>query len=92
MALAWTPRYLNEEADALTNAHWEGFDPSLRIHTELHSLPWLHLPRLTNEGFRFFAAMKAAKAEEKLAPPSFVERQRKRPKGDPSRLTWREPW
>ena len=51
-------------------------------------VPWLHLPRISAEGIDFYDEMKAAK----LLRPESAVRARKRPKGDPSRLKWKDPW
>ena len=79
---------MNEEADDLTNSKFEGFSEELRVPICIEKLPWLHLPRLASEGMAFYDEMKAAK----LVKLEASARARKRPKGDPSRLKWKDPW
>ncbi len=88
LSLVWTPRYLSEEADDLTNYKFEDFCEELRVPICIEDFPWLHLPRLTSEGMAFYDEMKAAK----LRRPEVAARAHKRPKGDPSRLKWKDPW
>lgn len=44
--LLWVPRDQNEEADALANREFAGFDPSKRIVFEVSDLEFKVLPRL----------------------------------------------
>ena len=53
LSLSWAPRYMNDEADALTNGRFEGFCPGKRISVTMESLPWLRLPELLREGQEF---------------------------------------
>ena len=88
LALAWTPRYWNEEAVDLTNNKFEGASEELRVPIGIEKLPWRHLPRITSEGMAFYNEMKAAK----LGKPEASARARKKPKGDPPRWKCKDPW
>ena len=88
--LEWAPRYMNEEADALTNGDFSGFDPKLRRSVNWERLPWLHLPDLMQRGAAFYAEMKEARAARRISDA--VGPTRKRPRGHASRLRFKEPW
>ena len=90
LALEWAPRYLNQEADALTNGDFIGFDPARRLRVDFASLPWLYLPDLLKEGQAFYAENARVKAARKGS--AVTPAVRKRPKGHSSRLRFREPW
>ena len=44
--LDWVPRNQNEEADALSNERFEGFDLSKRVEVNVENLPFYVLPKL----------------------------------------------
>ena len=46
----WVPRDQNIEADALTNGHFAGFDPNLRIDVSMKDLPFIVLPAMLEAG------------------------------------------
>ncbi len=80
LALAWAPRELNTEADALSNGLTDGFDPAKRLAAEV--INWNLLDDWMTIGQRFFEENSAAGA-----PPG---RARKRRRED--RLRHRDPW
>ena len=90
LSLEWAPRYLNKVADALTNGNFAGFDPGRRRHVDFAGLPWLYLPSLLSEGQAFYAETAKARAERKGARNA--PGARNRPRGDSTRLRFREPW
>ena len=90
LSLEWAPRYLNREADALTNGNFTGFDPERRLHVDFAGLPWLYLPSLLTEGQAFYAENAKARAEKKGSKGTAGAR--KRPRGHSSQLRFREPW
>ena len=78
----WTPRELNEEADALSNEEFAGFDPSLRVNVDLEYLPWLVLPGLLQEGLEWHRQHGGRRAP----PDHGLRRKRRKP------LRERDPW
>ena len=92
LSLAWAPRHLNEEADAITIAEYDAFDEARRAPVDVRKLPWKCLPAMLAEGEAFHRKMLEEKAQKKLRHQSDGKRRRKRPKGDPTRLKWRDPW
>ena len=46
-SIAWRLRDENEEADALTNEVYTGFDPGLRVSLQWDKLEFFVLPHLT---------------------------------------------
>ncbi len=63
LSLEWAPREVNTEADGLAAGHWKGFDPQRRIDLDLHSMPWLILPRFLELGREFESHCKALHLE-----------------------------
>ena len=68
----WLPRLQNEEADALANGVFEGFDPARRVPVDMESISFLLLPRLLADGEAFLKA-REAEAEKKAAETATVE-------------------
>jgi hypothetical protein len=88
LSVAWRPRDENEEADALTNECFAGFDPALRVPALWGDLKFLVLPRLAGAAEGHFQALQAARAAARKAPrqpaaPALAKR---------VRLREREPW
>ena len=65
LSVAWRPREENEEADALTNGAFVGFDPGRRVSIVWRDLPLLVLPKYTAEAEKLFLLMKEYKAGDK---------------------------
>jgi len=68
LSVAWRPRDENEEADALTNGDFGGFDPSRRVQVVWKDLELLVLPRLTRAAEEHFRTVQAAKDAAKKRP------------------------
>lgn len=81
LSLEWIPRTENEEADALSNLQFAGFDPARRIDVPLRDLLFLVLNRLQEDAADFFRIAKSARS---AAPKS------RRGRLAPLRI--REPW
>ncbi len=80
LAIDWSPRELNAEADDLSNHITSAFNPDHRIALELNNLPWLVLPGLMREGAAF----------DQDVRPTRPPRVRKKAKG--ARLRETDPW
>ena len=84
LGLQWAPREFNAEADALADGRVDGFDPQLRVGTDLASVKWMVLPALLEAVGAFYK--------------SLGKRQLVAPDGKPAkalagqRLRDREPW
>jgi hypothetical protein len=55
--LEWTRRDKNQEADALTNWDFRGFDPRKRVLVDPTNLPWLVLPEVLRASTEMFEKM-----------------------------------
>ncbi len=88
--LAWAPRNQNVEADALTNAEFQDFDPSKRIQKELEDVKFVLLQELMEEAAEMNEELKMAKSskEAKDDRPQREEKSKKR-KGQ---ARWQDPW
>ena len=62
LSVAWRPREENEEADALTNGAFAGFDLDRRVPIVWEALHMLVLPKYTAEAEKLFLFMKEYKA------------------------------
>ena len=80
---SWIPRELNEEADALTNECFEGFEARLRIPVELSQIKWKVLPNLLAYGLEWH---KEHPHKDGDGRRELMMRGKKRP------LKVREPW
>ena len=85
--LEWIPREANREADRLADGCFEGFDPALRVHTELSEVRWLVLNDLLAAGQRFYAEAQASSVARPRGRTFSRFLAQKRP-----RLKEREPW
>ena len=84
--LQWVPRDQNEEADALTNEEFVGFDPNLRIPVDVRNIRWEVLPEMFEAAERLYREVQAAKAEA-------LAKRGKAPNTKPGKkLREREPW
>jgi len=62
----WAPREWNAEADALTNARFEGFSPDRRVPFDIGSHPWRVLGGLLDDGRAFYREAQAARSAARL--------------------------
>ncbi len=62
LELAWVPRDLNSEADALSNGITDGFSEAARIPVDYGSMKWLILDRILEAGAAFEAERSARRA------------------------------
>ena len=88
LQLAWAPRDQNEEADSLTNEHFEDFDEARRIDFNPLAVEWLVLNDMlaVSEEINEVVRQRRSGSEKgRGAPPT-----RKRPPGE--RLRARDPW
>ena len=88
LQLAWAPRDQNEEADSLTNEHFEDFDEARRIDFNPLAVEWLVLNDMLAVSEEINEVVKQRRSGSEKggeAPPS-----RKRPPGE--RLRARDPW
>ena len=66
-SIAWRPRDENEEADALTNEVFTGFDQRLRVTLQWDKLEFLVLPHLTEVAEAHFKALQELKTDARRA-------------------------
>ena len=64
--LDWISRNENQEADALTNQEFEGFDPSLRVEVDMRKGKWIVLDELTEESQKLYEEIRSRKEANKL--------------------------
>ena len=76
--LEWTPREANTEADAITNADYSLFDPSLRIDVDWSKFPKKVMEDVLAAGLGFEKAINEMKAIQK-SWPTIRKRKRKLP-------------
>ena len=65
LALSWTPRDQNEEADDLTNSRFGRFDPALRINLEVSAIDWKVLPTMLKVAEELYADVQAMRQDGK---------------------------
>jgi hypothetical protein len=87
LGLDWIPRESNEEADALTNDEFSGFDDNKRIAVSWSDLPLDVLAALLKEGESFLQEIAVHKENKKRAAtlgstPRKLRRKLKTPWGD----------
>ena len=86
LSVAWRPRDENEEADALTNENFTGFDLSKRIDVKWEDLSFRVLPKLVRAAESLFEQLREARRLERpQATKDAAVRARKR-------LRERDPW
>ena len=86
LSVAWRPRDENEEADALTNERFEGFDQDKRVSVKWADLRLLVLPKLVKAAEELFTQLREARQKDRpKAPGPAAGRARKR-------LRERDPW
>lgn len=83
--LFWVPRDQNEEADALTNREFSGFDPKLRVEVDVEKLAFQVLPDMLAVSEDLHNRVKNIRE----SAPAKEQGPRKKPQ---DRLRAREPW
>ncbi len=81
MQVAWTPRELNQQADALSNGVIDDFNPDNRIDVDPERMEWRILDQVMDEGARYY---------QELPRPYSGPPARKRARQE--RLRVRDPW
>ena len=90
LSLLWVPRLQNEEADALSNEHFAGFDPAKRVTVDPSDLPWKVLPKMVAYGSDLLARCEHIKAEALVDGNATEVAKKKRKAG--GRLRDLDPW
>ena len=85
VSLVWVPRDQNEEADALTNGDFHGFDPRLRIRAPVEGMRWLVMDDMLKASEELYSTIEKEKASKKVEA-----KQARRPPAQ--RLRARDPW
>ena len=88
LKLDWLPRQQNEEADALTNGWFQGFDQSKRLQPDIANLPWRVLPEMLRAGGALVDELMAKRASRN-ALAAMARRAKKRPQ---DALKTKDPW
>ena len=89
MCLQWIPRLQNEEADALSNEIFTGFDLGKRITIDPAAVQWKVLPRMIVYGSDLQSRVDEAKAAA-ASPESDTTPCKKRKLGETLRSA--DPW
>jgi len=84
----WAPREWNAEADAITNARFDGFDEANRVPFDMRAHPWKVLDKLLCDGRQFYHDAQAARAAARAAPAHFSRRTKKKGQS----LKEKDPW
>ena len=93
LRLAWAPRQQNEEADALTNACFEGFDPERRVHLDPAAIQWTVMSGMMKAGGGLVEELVRLKMEKRALKLHSKEMKRRRKRRlDATHLSRREPW
>ena len=61
--VAWVPRELNAEADAITNGETSWLAPSLRVKIQIEKLPFIILNKLLKAGGEIYRDLEVANVE-----------------------------
>ena len=83
---SWVPRDLNQEADALTNDQFEGFDAALRLEVDWSKVPAGVMSALLKQGLLFEQEMAARRKDKAAVPPTRSRRTAK------NKREQRTPW
>ena len=75
LALHWSPRELNIEADALSNEDHSGLSDSLRVPVEMETCPWLVLGGYMDEGMIHQKQLEQLRKEKREAGAATVPKQ-----------------
>ena len=85
LRLLWTPRHLNEEAYALSNIKFAGFDPKRRANVDVSSLPFVLIGSIDKEAHCYYIEEKPkALAQKGPTVKSFTK--------PADRLREKDPW
>ena len=60
--LSWVPRDQNEEADALTNGHFESFNENRRITIHVNKIEWMVMDRMLKVSEDIYRDLKEKRA------------------------------
>ena len=75
---AWVPRDSNQEADALTNDRFEGFDPALRLEVDWAKVQTGVMSSLLEQGLLFEKEIAVRRDAKATALPTLPRRTAKR--------------
>ena len=89
LELGWIPRGQNEEADALTNKEFGGFDMKKRIEKNFGDLKFEILDELMLKAGELDAEIKLAKSSKEAKSDRPVDKSLKRKRGE---TKWKDPW
>lgn len=89
LELGWIPRGQNEEADALTNKEFRGFDKKKRIEKDFGDLKFEILEELMMKAGELDAEIKLAKSSKEAKSDRPVDKSLKRKRGE---TKWKDPW
>ena len=93
LGLSWVPRQQNEEADALTNACFEGFNPALRVHLDPAAIQWKVMGEMMKAGGGMLEELERLNMEKRALKQHSKEMKRRRKRRlDETLLSKREPW
>ena len=91
MSLQWVPRQQNEEADALSNSSFIGFDPAKRVHVNLENIRWKVLPQLLEAGGSMYQELEAQRAQ-KIQERQSLKRRKQDKIARHKKLKFSNPW
>jgi hypothetical protein len=89
LELGWIPRGQNEEADALTNKEFGGFDMEKRIVKDFGDLEFEILDELMMKAGELDADIKLAKSSKEAKGDKPGDKHLKRKRGE---TKWKDPW
>ena len=89
LELGWVPRGQNEEADALTNKEFAGFDMNQRIEKDFGDLKFEVLDDLMKKAGELDEEIKLAKSSKEAKSDRPVDKNLKRKRGE---TKWKDPW
>ena len=93
LKLSWVPRQQNEEADALTNACFDGFDPGRRVVIDPSTIEWKIMGEMMKAGGGMVEELERLRLEKRAVKLHMKEVKRKRKRRlDMTSLGKREPW
>ena len=91
LKLAWAPRQQNEEADALSNQQFEGFDMDKRMHLDPAAVEWIILPKMLELGGGMIKELEERRRRKREERRSAKEAKKRR-KLAKDTLKVRDPW
>lgn len=90
--LSWVPRCQNEEADALTNSRYEGFDESRRINVQFEDLRFVLLDRLMTKAGELDSELKLHRTSKEAKRSAMAEEAKTTSKKKKGEMKWKDPW